>query len=146
MTASITRPLVLALVLAMPVAGTARAETRPPLPSLGQMDADGNGTVTVDEADGFFDRQPGGDQENGDPGAPPAGKPHDGKRPEGKPHDGKGPDGKGPDGERRPGDRPAKGDHARPPGGKGADANGDGVISKGEFDAMMKRRPAPPAN
>lgn len=141
MTASIARPLVLALLLAAPVAGTVRAETRPLLPSLGQMDADGNGTVTVDEADGFFAQHPDGDQGNGAPGKRPGGK-----RPEGKHHDGKGPDGKHHDGKGRPGDRPAKGDRPLPPGGKGTDANGDGVISKGEFDAMLKRRPAPPAN
>lgn len=139
MTASLARPLLLALLLAVPAAGAAVAEDRP---SMAQMDADGNGTVTVDEADAFFVKHRGEGH----------GKGGHGKRPEGHGLDGKGPAGKRPDGKGHPGGKPPKGQlpadrdgRGQPPGGKDADANGDGEISKGEFDALMKRHPAPPA-
>lgn len=129
MTASLARPLLLALLLAVPAAGAAVAEDRP---SMAQMDADGNGTVTVDEADAFFVRLRGEDH----------GKGGHGKRPEGHGPDGKGhPGGKPPKGQPRA-DRDGRG---QPPGGKDADTDGDGEISKGEFEALMKRHPAPPA-
>lgn len=122
----------LAMALGAP-AGMALAQAaparHPPAPELSAMDGNGDGRVTVAEADAFFARMP---QGHGDKGEPPAGKaPPEGKAPP-RPAAGQG-------------GQPPAGQSPRPPRAVHLDRNGDGLISQAEFAAMLRAMPPRPA-
>ncbi len=127
--------LILAAALALS-AGLASAQTGggKPLkgPTLSAMDSNGDGKVTVTEAEAFFARGPGG---GGSPKGGKSGSAQSGSGQEPPPP----PPGSA-SGKKGPGGKPPEGGHG--PKASDMDTNGDGVISQAEFDAALTKRPA----
>ena len=148
------RPVLFGTAIALTLSATAAlAETgkkHPPgPPSLAEMDTNGDGKVTVAEAQAALSRGPGRPYKA--PPEKPPGKPsgssaqHQNRPPPGPPPQkaGQPPDGKNPAGN-RPGDNRPVGRGPGPVDAAKIDENGDGFISQAEYDSFLASRPKPP--
>lgn len=126
-------------------AGLAQAQgvdgSPPPQPKLSQMDGNGDGRVTVAEADAFFaTMRPGREHDRADHAV--------GTRPQSP--SGEAPPRHADDANRPPppggqnGQRP-EGAPPQPPSGARLDTDGNGIISQAEFDVMLRSMSAPPS-
>ncbi|MFV0291983.1 MAG: hypothetical protein ACK5II_01650 [Paracoccus sp. (in: a-proteobacteria)] len=129
---------VLGLSATMVRAQPAERDVLPPEPSLARMDGNGDGIVTVVEAEAFFARGPG----HGHGGANMSGKGPDEKRSSQQDkvtH--------GTDSSSMPPRKPPAGSGMKPPPRPAdMDKNDDGVISQAEFDSVLKAMSHLPAD